>query len=219
MLRALRRTRREDGAVAVEAALVLPLLVLLVFGIIEFSFLLRDYAGVSSLVRTGARIASTGADDGPGSCETGAGVPPCTPASTPALAQEAADAIQRSGSATNPDEIQYILVYKANVQGFPGADGNTTMPADCSATANCVKFTWRPTLNSFKYASGAWNSATISACFPGSTTYPMDRVGIYLKATHPMITGLFGTSINMSDRAVMDFEPLATQTCGANQHQ
>ena len=85
-----------------------------------------------TLVRTGARIASTGADHGPGTCDTSPGAPVCTSASSPALAQEAADAIQRSGIASNPDQIQYILVYKANNKGFPGADGSTTMPADCS---------------------------------------------------------------------------------------
>jgi hypothetical protein len=218
MMCALRR-RREDGATAVEAALVMPILALLVFGIIEFGFLLRDYAGVSALVRTGARIASTGADHGPATCETGTGAPVCTPASAPALAQEAADAIQRSGAASNPDQIQYILIYKANDKGYPGNDGSTVMPTDCSATPNCVKFVWRPALDQFKYNSGTWTSTSISACFPGSTANPMNRVGIYMKATHPMITGLFGTSISLSDRAVMDFEPLATQSCGANQHQ
>jgi TadE-like protein len=197
----------------------MPILALLVFGIIEFGFLLRDYAGVSSLVRTGARIASTGADHGPGVCDTSSGAPVCTPASSPALAQEAADAIQRSGIASNPDQIQYILVYKANDKGFPGADGSTAMPADCSGIANCVKFVWRPTVDKFKFNSGSWNSTTISACFPGNSTNPMDRVGIYLKANHQMLTGLFGSSITLSDRAVMDFEPLATQSCGSGQHQ
>jgi hypothetical protein len=219
MMCALWRRRREDGAVAVEAALVMPILALMVFGIIEFGFLLKDYAGVSALVRTGARIASTGADHGPGTCDTSSGAPVCTPASSPALAQEAADAIQRSGIVSNPDQIQYILVYEANDKGYPGANGSTTMPADCSATSNCVKFVWRPAIDAFKFNSGSWNSTSISACFPGSVANPMDRVGIYLKATHPMITGLFGTSISLSDRAVMDFEPLATQSCGANQHQ
>jgi hypothetical protein len=219
MMCALRR-RREDGATAVEAALVMPILALLVFGIIEFGFLMKDYAGVSSLVRSGARIASTGADHGPGTCtDTLPDAPPCSPANSPKLAQEAADAIQRAGAVSNPDQIQYILIYKANDKGYPGNDGSTVMPTDCSATANCVKFVWRAALDKFKYNSGTWNSATISACFPGNAANPMDRVGIYMKATHPMMTGLFGSSISLSDRAVMDFEPLATQTCGANQHQ
>ena len=47
----------------------------------------------------------------------------------------------------------------------------------------------------------------------------MDRVGIYMNATHKMMTGLFGATITMTrSRAVMDFEPLPAQSCGANQH-
>lgn len=221
MLRVFGRRRREDGAVAVEAALVVPLLATLVFGMIEFGFLLKDYAGVSALTRAGARIASTGADAGNATCETGTGAPPCAPASTPTLAQMAADAIQRSGAISNPDQVQYILIYEANSKGFPGAETNTTMPTDCTGVASCVRFTWRPTADAFRYANGAWDSRTISACFPGSTTNPllaMDRVGIYVRANHKMMTGLFGASISINDRAVMDFEPLPTQTCGANQH-
>jgi hypothetical protein len=82
-----------------------------------------------------------------------------------------------------------------------------------------VKFVWRKALDAFRYNSGSWNSTTISACFPGSAANPMDRVGIYVRATHPMMTGLFGSSISINDRAVMSFEPLATQSCGSGQHQ
>jgi hypothetical protein len=154
MWAATNRRRGESGAVAVEAALVVPLLCILVFGMIEFAFVMRDYASVSNSVRTGARIASTGADAGPGTCETGTTAPPCTSTSSPALAQEAADAIQRSGSAMPPDSINYMLVYKANAAGFPGAESNRTMPANCTGTANCVMFTWRPALDAFRYANG-----------------------------------------------------------------
>jgi hypothetical protein len=216
---ATRRRRGQSGAVAVEAALVTPILILLVFGMIEFAFVMRDYAGVSSSVRTGARIASTGAGAGPGTCETGPEAPPCTSTSSPALAQQAADAIQRAGSAMPADSINYILVYKANQQGFPGGSGNTTMPADCSGTPDCVRFVWRASADAFRYGGGAWSSKTISACFPGSALNPLDRVGVYLNASHPFLSGLFGDQITLSDRAVLDFEPLPTQSCPANQHQ
>ena len=135
MKRAFRpsRHRKERGAAAVEAALIFPVLVLLITGIIETSFALRDYSVIVSDVRSGGRIASTGAGFGPGTCDTSyTGAPPCTPASSPALAQLAADAIQREGSAMPSDQINYILVYKANAQGFPGADGSTTMPTSCA---------------------------------------------------------------------------------------
>ena len=211
--------RAESGAVAVEAALIFPLLVLLIFGMIEFAFVMRDYAGVANSVRVGSRVAATGAAAGPGVCETGPDAPVCTSTSSPVLAQEAADAIQRGGSSMPGDNINYMLVYRANSAGFPGSEGNTTMPTTCSGTADCVQFNWRDSLDAFRYQSGSWSSVSISACFPGSTANPMHRVGIYLDASHPMMTGLFGASIKLTDRAVMNFEPLPTQSCGANQHQ
>ena len=56
--RAARFARREGGAVAIEAALLTPLLLLLLFGIIEFGMLYKDYLAVTSSVRAGARMAS-----------------------------------------------------------------------------------------------------------------------------------------------------------------
>lgn len=222
-LRSARRTRRsrrrgQRGAVALEAALVTPILLLVVLGIIELGFLMRDHNVVVSNTRIGVRIASTGAAAGPGQCETGPEAPPCTPASSPALAQAAADAIQRAGSAMPVDQIQYILVYKANAQGFPGANGSTLMPTSCSGVQNCVKFIWRPSLDQFRYKEGSWNSTTISACFPGTASRPLDRVGIQLVAEHKTFTGLFGSSLTLEDRAVANFEPLPNQQCGSGEH-
>ncbi len=217
--RAGRRRRSERGAAAVELAIVTPVIMLIVFGIIEMSFVVRDYAAVTSDVRVAARLASASVDAGPAACLGGADAPPCTPQSAPALAQLAADAIQRGGSAMPADNIDYLLIYKANAQGYPGADGNKTMPSSCGAIPNCVRFVWSPSLDRFRYAEGTWTSSTISACFPGTAANPLDRVGVHLRATHPFLTNLFGASIGISDRAVMNFEPLATQNCGRGQHQ
>ena len=196
----------------------MPILLLVVLGIVELGMLMRDHNVVVSNTRIGVRIASTGAGAGPGVCETGTGAPPCTPASAPALAQYAADAIQRSGSAMPVDQIQYILVYKANADGYPGTDGNTTMPTGCAGYSNCVKFTWKASSNKFRYAEGSWNSTTISACFPGTVSKPLDRVGIEMVADHKTFTGLFGDSIKLEDHAVGTFEPLDAQHCGAGTH-
>ena len=214
----LRTRRREDGAVALEAALVLPILLIIVLGIIEVGFLIRDHNVVVSNTRTGARIASTGAGAGPGTCASGPEEPPCTPASSPALAQMAADAIQRSGSAMPLDQISYILVYKANDKGYPGVDGSTTMPTSCSGYSNCVRFVWRKSADKFRYAEGSWDSRTISACFPGTASKPLDRVGIQMVANHKTFTGLFGNSLTLQDHAVLNFEPLVAQSCGSGAH-
>ena len=55
----LRRLRRsESGAEVIEFALTLPLLLLVVFGIIEFGFVFQQYEVVTNAAREGARIAS-----------------------------------------------------------------------------------------------------------------------------------------------------------------
>jgi Flp pilus assembly pilin Flp len=215
------RLRDERGAVAVEAALITPILCLLVFGIIEFAFVLRDYSVVASDVRVGGRIASTGAGFGPGVCDTSyADAPPCTPGNSPALAQLAADAIQREGSAMPANQINYILIYQANDKGYPGSNGSTTMPSTCDGVANCVRFTWKQNANGgsggFRYAGGTWKSASISACFPGTGSASLDRVGVYMNATHNMMTGLFGGSLTISDHSAFDFEPLPTASCNGS---
>ena len=52
-----RRRESEHGAVAIEAALVTGVVLAMIFGIIEMAFLMRDYVGVTSAVRVGARAA------------------------------------------------------------------------------------------------------------------------------------------------------------------
>jgi hypothetical protein len=200
--------------VALEAALTFPILLLILLGIIELTFLMRDHAVVVSDTRTAARIASTGANAGVGVCPSGSGAPPCVPANVPALAQQAADAVQRAGSAMPVDQIQYLLVYKANANGYPGADSNRTMPTSCAGYSNCVMFKWRDSENKFRYASGSWISSTINACFPGN----LDRVGIQLVARHKNFTGLFGSYLTLDDHAVMNFEPLPAQICASGAH-
>ena len=198
---------------AVEAALVLPILFTVMFGIVDLSLLVRDEISTTSAARVAARIAATGAGAGPGTCATGADAPPCTPQSSPALAQAAADAIQRSGMSMPKDSIDYILVYKANDKGYPGADGNTTMPTSCAGYQNCVLFTWRDADDKFRFNSGAWASTSINGCLNQS-----DLVGVYLHASHTWASGIFGSTVGVDDRAVSRFEPLDPQTCAPDAH-
>jgi len=51
---------RRAGTVTVELAMVLPLLLLLLFGIIEFGWLAQDRAELGQVAREGARIAAVG---------------------------------------------------------------------------------------------------------------------------------------------------------------
>jgi len=212
--RGSRRRRGERGAVALEAALVTPILIALVLGIMEFSFIMRDYVSVSSAVRVGARIAS--ANPGAGQCSTH-----CTPTTTPYLAQMAADAIQRAGTAMPKDSIDYIFVYQANRAGYPAPGGtasasvpantSTTMPSTitgCAGMTNCVAYRWLDSSDRFAYQSGTWDTSSVNACPSGAYD-----LGVYMHVTHRNLTGFYGRTLGMSDRTVMKFEPLTTATC------
>jgi hypothetical protein len=206
------RPRGERGAVAVEAALLTPLLVLILFGIIELSLFMRDVSSVSSAAHVGARSASVGAGAGPGVCQASANPPPCSPAGVPALAQSAADAIQKAGTAMPQDQINWILVYNSNDQGWPMPAGNTS--ATC--TTQCVRYVWDKGLNRFRYAGGSWPSATINACINDPQRM---SVGIVMSATHTWVTGLFGRGAGIQERSVMQLEPLPNDSCKPGAHQ
>ena len=196
----------ERGAVAVEAAIVTPLLVVLLLGIVEMSLLMRDVVSTNSSVRTGARVAASSAGAGPGTCEASENPPPCTPASAPAVAQVAADAIARAGSAMPKDSIEWVLIYSANTQGFPLPAGNTSL----TCSTKCVKYVWDKGLDKFRYASGSWSSASINACLNDSGR---ESVGIVLQANHSWITGFFGNGVTLQERSVTQFEPLPNESC------
>lgn len=55
--------RRQRGQAAVELALVIPLLLLLVFGVFEFGRLLNAYLTLQHAAREGARLGVLGATD------------------------------------------------------------------------------------------------------------------------------------------------------------
>ena len=134
------------------------------------------------------------------------------------LAELAANAIQRSGTALPKDSIDELWIYKANAQGYPGAAGATGFT---SCSTNCVAYKWNPNATNadgstggFRYYTGTWVSSTINAC----ANNPPDAVGVYMKATHTFFTGFFAKSIDLSDHAVFALEPLPNDQCAAGKH-
>jgi len=56
--------KTEQGQAIVEMALVLPILIMLIFGIVEFGRILNTYMIVTDLSREGAREGAVGGTDG-----------------------------------------------------------------------------------------------------------------------------------------------------------
>ena len=57
-IRRHRIIKNEKGASAVEFALILPILIILVFGIVEFGIAFNNYIALTHAAREGARIAA-----------------------------------------------------------------------------------------------------------------------------------------------------------------
>ena len=188
---------------AIEAALIVPILILLVFGIVEWSLVLRDQVELTSVARSGARTAS----------QLAPLHNPYQPAvaSPGTISSATASAIQRAASGLPFDAIDYILVYRANDLGYPGKNGSTVL--DCDATeSTCDKLVWRPLLNAFvpDPPSQFWSATSINSCL-GDTG--AQSVGVYIKGRHDMITGIFPSPTVISARTVMKFEPTKPGRC------
>lgn len=206
-----RRARTGSrGAVAIEAALVTPLLLIIVFGIIEMAFLMKDDVALTSLVRQGGRTASSALADHHEQSHNPSEycvAPTCSVENAPELADVTAMAIQRAGAALPKDSIDVLWIYKADADGYPAGNSGSDHFASCST--DCVVYKWSSTDGAFDYVSGTWLADDINAC----TGSDLDTVGVYMRATHSFLTGLFSNGVDITDHAVFAFEPLEPTIC------
>ena len=176
-----RRAERERGAVAVEAALVTPILFLLIFGMVEFGMFFKDYLAVGNSVRAGVRMASA---------EPRVGT----------FATDAAANVARESSALSMDAVKELWVYQAAADGTPVGGNN-----GFGACTECVKFTWDSATKAFKVRSDTWKNTEHNACQgdPGRM-----NVGVYMRYEHPSVTKFIFDTVAIADHAVMSFEPI-----------
>ena len=197
--------RDDQGAAAVEFALVSLLLITLFLGIIEFSLILRDKVAVTSAVRAGGRI---------GSAEPRlagyADAATNTPATITGLVPDAVKAVSTGATGVPKGSIAEVWVFQANANGYP-LSGSFN-----SCGTNCVRYTYNPNrtwtdpstgqqvVGGFSLVSGSWAASSIDAC-----AGEQQSVGIYLKVNHAYLFGRFGSgTIGINDSATFRFEPI-----------
>ncbi len=172
---------------AVEAAIVTPLVMALVFGIIECSFLFRDVLTASSAVRAGVRLASA------------------QPRNTD-FAQAAVDEVAGRVRALDKNAIEALWVYKAAT----GSDKPVGY-ADFSGCTSCVKFTWDAAASAgagqFVPTYDGWPAASQNAC-TRTLGGPPDRIGVYLRVRHTPFTGLVLGTLSIPESSVLSLEPI-----------
>jgi hypothetical protein len=173
----------QRGAAAVEAAIITPVLMLMVFGIIEFGFLFKDWLAVTSSVRAGARIASA------------------EPRYV-GFADDAKNQVAKEGSALSFDGNTSLWIYKAGLNGYPVGESSF---ASCPNTS-CVKYKWNSSTKSFAKQSGSdWLAINQNACQADPNR---DSLGVYLSVQNESLTSLFFDTKTLSSRTVMSLEPL-----------
>jgi hypothetical protein len=173
--------------VLVEAVIVIPLLMLLTFGAIEFGLGFSQKGGLESVSRAGARRAAT--------LTALADNPPMDNA----IGLETADAVNAAlGTTSLPSEMNNLFVYKVTATGVRSGD-----ESGCLDASSCIQFDYNSVTKEFEYSSGSWPLGNRDACRANP-----DRVGVTLVGHFHFITNLFGVDpIQLSPSSVLQLEP------------
>ncbi len=179
----------------VEAAFVLPILALLMFGILEYGVAFKNAGMVSASSRAAARAF--------------AAEPKSTEAAD-AARYAAEDALNSLVSSTPLN----LYLYRANgTTGQPcsnsGCTGSSTVSAVCTAGATwCITYTWSTTTSEFVLSGGSWTPASRNACLATA-----DYVGATVSARYDFFSNFFGSSTTLTDRTTMRLEPMPVGFC------
>jgi Flp pilus assembly protein TadG len=223
--------RDERGAAVVEAAFVLPVVIALLFGMLEFGLYFKDNLTVSEAVKDGAHVGAEYAQD-PG-----------------------ADyyILQAILHASLNGIVQEVIVYDAGAVN-PASQSAQNVPAGCLLSANGVSVGYTDN-NNVLHNTGAIGSCNVyigsqgdfthvltdftNGTFTNSTHWPgssrlqsttdvrytssgalgpctiaatsgcgPDFIGVWIKTTHNWMTGFVSTSPStITDQAVFRIEP------------
>ena len=182
--------RGERGAALIETAIVFPLLLIMVGGIIEFGVGFQESAAISSAARSGVRAASAMPKN-----------------QTFAIAAADAATAQLSGlSATAPVAVWVFRV-------APGTSGPVGRLGSCT---DCQGFGWNAAAQRFDTSvqlpgSSPWSVISQNACAGVG-----DQVGVAVVLDHDYLFGIFGSVKTLTKTSVMRLEPFIGATpCGA----
>jgi Flp pilus assembly protein TadG len=205
--RARRSNERERGAALVEMCIMLPLLIIIAFGIIEFGNAWGNRLKIETAARAGVRVGSNlGADR----------------MADYNLLQSVKSVLTDFGL-TN---VTYVVVFKANgvnsndvpancfsgsipvsTLGFcnvyTGAQLSSLTPADFTSTGSGASLTCAPTApDRFWCPAGPGAAGRQTVQSTGA-----DYLGVWIKAKSNTLTAFFGSPLPVASAAVMRLEP------------
>ncbi|HEY7465007.1 MAG TPA: TadE family protein [Candidatus Limnocylindria bacterium] len=201
MIRALSRRygRSERGQSLVETAMVVPFLLFLILGAIEFGFIFSNNLTIEYATREGARVGASLANGG-GPLGCGAGRSPNAASVDGRVIAAVQRVLQGSGSPILPAQVEEIRIFKANASG-----------GETSGLVNV----WRHSPGGGPMVDGqrldyALQSTGWQAC-ARTNTPPADSIGVGLRYRYSLQTPFLSlsgmSSLAMYDRTVMALNP------------
>jgi hypothetical protein len=202
------RCRGERGAAMVEFALVMPLIVLLTFGIIEFAIAFNTDSNINQAGRAGGRTAAILSTDPQMAYKAGAAaatsldISPGTVTGSPTVCVAKFNPVQPTSCINNSYATVMTLVHpgKPNSPVWQIADeaDDGTFPAQDNWPVNARNY----------------------GCPVGNTPGTFDKVIVLVQANHKLLVpGLFSVFFNNDSSpkftaiAVFQLEPVSTNTC------
>jgi hypothetical protein len=173
--------RRDKGTSTLEAAIILPILLILALGTVEFGFAFVDWLSVANASRTGARIGSA------------AGV-------TATADSVILGAVGQALSDMDSSVVNAVWIYDADATGNP-LDGCTIGSEGTCTTTNV----YAPSGGSgWSCVNGCpWTPALRDNKLPG-----LDRVGVRVIFTHSWLTSFLPLPAGpWMDDSVFQLEP------------
>jgi len=189
-----RRTRRgERGTAIIEAAITLPLFLMLIFGVMEFGLAFRTYLTTSTTTRESTRFAAT--------------------------LGNAADAdyqivakVREMIGAANAGQINTISIYRATNPNTTTATGALAGCRASSIAGLCNTYSTSTItaldVNDFGCGAAAADRYWCPTTRKVRLSDPPDYLGVYISIHHDDITGIFPLNRDFVDEVVFRLEPV-----------
>lgn len=201
--------RGQRGAVLIEAAIVLPVIISIIIGIIEFGLLYANYSTMIAASRSGSRMGTITYSQAPiGGTET---------TQQSAALQQIVDTTTRDLKVLNNAQPIGMVIYKvdnnsakgAPFGGFPGDN----MSGGC--TTSCIRYLWNSSTKKFvRQGTGSWPNP--QRCMTNATVNAkdtIDSIGVFVQIKHNYLTGLIGQTRTLSGHSITRLEPVPSESC------
>ena len=205
-----RSRERQRGQGMVEFAIIVPVFLLLLMGMLEFGFVFTHNLSLEYATREGARAGSTLADGG-GNTTTCASI-------DQNIINAVTKVLKSPGSPINgyPNAVASIKIWQADTSGSPMAGTTNTWSNknDGTLTFNAPGSpVWTPC----NRHNTTWICSSGCPAYCSGNVCPPDSIGVSLTYTYTMITPLgaiekfFGpagpATLTMTDKTVMSLNP------------